>query len=518
MCIQKQAVRLWALSLCAALLPALFAVRAFASPVAAADGVRFQATLPKEVYYRALEAGDRVKLLWLEEQTYTLSLGRVQLNGEAWVRAIITTGEDVFVAAAPLARLTELADYTSLRLDCSAENQGGTTMLSFAALPNGTPLAVLQLPLRFPGAAVLIGAAAEAGAELRLGAQLVPDAPVPTPQTEPQGAAETPESKALPLVFLALLLVLLTAVFFAATFRRQLAVLLTPLRKKSEPYLAKLRPAARMLKERIRFAVRNLRIPERGKAVRVSVGKALLQARGAAQKETTVTPAAWLPAKEAAPAVQQPQYATVKATAGDLHSRTAAVLPDAAPFSGSSAAVASAALAGVTLVTPEESGAWVETIHAENPPAEEPAPPDGQTEIAAMNAYFTGKAAAPPPGLRLQTVGLRNREQLLAEGAQGKAAPVFALNPRGQVFSVSSSGRVYLHADYFSPPSFVVRSVLSNVCLERVFRLEDAQGLPLRVDEVRNRKILHITPAITEKTPDGDFTVAEKGRLTIGAI
>jgi len=142
------------------------------------------------------------------------------------------------------------------------------------------------------------------------------------------------------------------------------------------------------------------------------------------------------------------------------------------------------------------------------------AEPPSDSVPAQMNGYFLGRAPLPGAGQFL-TVGLRNRDALQQLGG-GSVRPLFAPNPRGQIFSLEEeTGGLYLHAVYFAPPSFVLQSVLRSVCLECVFALEDAEGTPLRLENVLGHAILGITPALTARTEAG-FIVTQKGKLVIG--
>ena len=130
-----------------------------------------------------------------------------------------------------------------------------------------------------------------------------------------------------------------------------------------------------------------------------------------------------------------------------------------------------------------------------------------------INDYFRGRGALPAGG-RFRTVGLRNRDALQQLG--GGVRPLFGPNPRGQIFSLEEeTGGLYLHVDYFAPPSFLLQPVLRSVCLECVFALEDARGNPLRLENVLGHAILGIAPARTAYTQSG-FIVTERGRLVIG--
>jgi len=112
-------------------------------------------------------------------------------------------------------------------------------------------------------------------------------------------------------------------------------------------------------------------------------------------------------------------------------------------------------------------------------------------------------------------VGLRNRDALQQLGG-GSVRPLFAPNAKGQIFSLEEkTGGLYLHVDYFAPPSFLLQPVLRSVCLECVFVLEDARGNPLRLENVLGHAVLGIIPAVTTRTESG-FIVTEKGRLVIG--
>ena len=137
--------------------------------------------------------------------------------------------------------------------------------------------------------------------------------------------------------------------------------------------------------------------------------------------------------------------------------------------------------------------------------------PDGLP--ARMNAYFLGRG--PLPGGRFLTVGLRNRDALQQLGG-GSVRPLFGPNPRGEIFSLEEgTGGLYLHADCFAPPRFVLQPVLRSVCLECVFSLEDARGNALRLENALGRGILGIAPALTARTEAG-FIVMQKGKLIIG--
>jgi len=142
------------------------------------------------------------------------------------------------------------------------------------------------------------------------------------------------------------------------------------------------------------------------------------------------------------------------------------------------------------------------------------AEPSGESLPEQMNEFFLGRAPLPGAG-RFLTVGLRNRDALQQLGGSS-VRPLFAPNPRGQIFSLEEeTGGLYLHVDYFAPPSFVLQSVLRSVCLECVFALEDARGNPLRLENVLGYSILGVAPALTARTEAG-FIVMQKGKLVVG--
>lgn len=166
-------------------------------------------------------------------------------------------------------------------------------------------------------------------------------------------------------------------------------------------------------------------------------------------------------------------------------------------------------------VTNEAHGALVKQIVMRS--SWEAAAEPAQREIPEqVNDYFLGRARLPAQANFL-TVGLRNRDALQQLGGHA-VSPLLAPNPRGQIFSLEEeTGGLYLHVDYFAPPSFVLQSVLRSVCLECLFLLEDEQGRPLRLEDVFNHTITGISPALTARTQDG-FIVTQKGRLVVGSI
>ncbi|MDR3313519.1 MAG: hypothetical protein LBS96_03570 [Oscillospiraceae bacterium] len=537
--------RAFALLLCAALALPFGVAPAFAAPTTTTEAAEpaagnFQAEFPKAAYLPTLEGNRRVKLLWLEDSTYTLALTKVTVGGEAWVRVILVTGDDTFVAATPLGSLDSLRGQEKLRLDLVRSRQGNSTTLAFTVLPEDRQIASLQLPMAFAGEANLTGDAAAAGARLLFTGQTATPAPAPAPaeETTPDAAdAVTPRSKALRVVLAMLLLLLLAALICIALFHKQVAGWLAPLRKKAKPVWAKGKTALHDTAER-------LHLPERLHTLRIAAASKGHAAQLFLQQKATRP----VPKKNPATSAQHiekhikesgenatrqlpkpPPQARAAVIASSAPANTAAVgaaIAAAAVEAAETAAelaperIAVSSLAGVELIPAESAGSLVETVSMDGLlPAAEDAAEEPPEEMAAMNAFFLGKRQSVPPSFGFTTVGLRNREHLLgvAPGA-GAPAPLFVPNPRGQVFSLSAAGNLYLHIDYFAPPSFVVHSVLSNVCLEHVFRLEDAQGRPLRAEDVRNRKILAILPAHTAKTADGYYEVIEKGSLLIGAI
>jgi hypothetical protein len=327
----------------------------------------------------------------------------------------------------------------------------------------------------------------------------------------------------------------LAALICAALFRRQVAALLAALRKKAEPTLDKAKTALHSATQRFPGQLKALRaaavakgsaatppLPPKaphppaasGESETVAARQTPRDAVHAAASAQAGTPA---PRTEAAPNSNATQQMPKReAAAGAPGASKAAEI--AAELTPDRHTVSS--LAGVELIPSESAGSLVETVSMDGLlPATEDVAADALGEEDAISAFFLGKRPSVPPECGCITVGLRNRETLLGVyPGEGAPVPLFAPNPRGQVFSLSAAGNLYLHIDYFAPPSFVVHSVLSNVCLDHIFRMEDAQGNPLRPEDVRNRKILEILPARTRKTADGYYEVIEKGSLLIGAI
>ena len=149
------------------------------------------------------------------------------------------------------------------------------------------------------------------------------------------------------------------------------------------------------------------------------------------------------------------------------------------------------------------------------PRAREEAQPQARGEEERMNAYFLGKVFFTPLEHSFLTVGLRNRDALMQLDSE-HTRPLFAPNPRGQIFSLEEeNGNLYLNISFFAPPCFVVQSVLRSVFIERVFALVDAHGLPVELEQVIGHAILGIVPARTMRTESG-FILTEKGKLVIG--
>jgi hypothetical protein len=173
-----------------------------------------------------------------------------------------------------------------------------------------------------------------------------------------------------------------------------------------------------------------------------------------------------------------------------------------------------AAVSGVALTLELQQSSLLRRILMRDQPVV--AAPSPQEEESAMRAYFRGRPGGRLPQYQFLTVGLRNRDALLRLDGEGAKA-LFAPNPKGQLFSLEEgSGNLYLHVEYFAPPSFVMQSVLSSVCLDKIFDCFDVNGNPLLPEDVLGRAIEDIAPARTVRTEAG-FMVTEKGRLHIGS-
>lgn len=514
----KALLRSFALLLCLAMALPLGALAPAAAP--ATDG-NFQAEFPKAAYFPNLEKNNRAKLLWLDEQKFTLSLSRVTTEGEPWVRALLTTEDDTFIAAVLLGSLESLGEEEKLRIDFVRSRKNDATTIAFTALPAERLVATMQFPKIFEGEASLTGTAFNDGARLLFTDQPAAATPTPTPGTTTvhSGAADEaqPRGRALYFVLALILILLLAALVCATLFRKQVAEFAAPLRAKAAPSLAK--GKARLQETSRHVATRTKALAAAAAAKSGPALRSLRQKLRPVAAERDKASASDMQAQAGKP--EQPARAVAAAAPGAtqrIPPQREFMEPAAEPASGR---VAISSLAGVELIPAASAGSLVQTVSMDGllPAADEVASDETPDETAILNAFFAGKRQSVPPGLGFVTVGLRNRDALLGVMPGPNApAPLFAPNPRGQVFSLSAAGNLFLHIDYFAPPSFVAHSVLSNVCLEHTFLLENERGDILDAAEVRNRKILAIIPARTRKTEEGYYEVVEKGRLLIGAI
>lgn len=553
----KISYRAFGLLLCLALLlpwgtPLASAAPTTTEPVALApeDAGSFQADIPGAAYLASLDKGNRAPLIWLEGQKYTLSLSRIKVEDAQWVRAVLTTKDDTFAASTLLGPLAELREQERLRIDVVRARQGGSTTIAFTTLPGELQVASLRFPMTFSDDVSLTGAASGAGGKLIFTGGSAPAVPTPGSTAPAQGGAEGGEAeprnnKALYVVLALLVLLLLAATVCLVLFRKQVSAVTAPMAAKAALVRERLAPAAEKCKAWLRKTSKNIskgmKALGTAAAARYDALRAWLKGKPArpaqpaqparsAQPDEPDEPTGRVPRKTPAvpiapieppirPAPVPPimSAAAPRASTALLEAETA---EESAPELAPEPPAFSSSLAGVELIPAERAGSLVETVSMDGMlPASDDMAEAAPDETAILNAFFLGKRQSVPPVLGFITVGLRNRDILLGLPPGPEApAPLFAPNLRGQVFSLSAAGNLFLHIDYFAPPSFVVHSVLGNVCLEHVFDLVNTQGRGLRAEEVRNRKILEILPARTRKTEEGYFEVVEKGRLLIGSI
>ena len=396
-------------------------------------------------------SGKTVGLLALADGGFTLSLMPLRVSGGSWVRVLLTKG-DSYIGLCLLGTRSEFAALEAVTLDIGLQ-QGGA-VLRFSAQPGERPLASMELPVDLAGECGLLPAAQTQGVTVTpVEAPASADDPLTQPADAAPAQPEGPAPLRLPPGTYALALLVTALVLAALVFGNIYWRRIAALALRVKKMAVALWASVYARIQVIAHALRN---------------REKKPPRARAPKEKYEIPRTEAPERTRLPGLR------VMDTQGDALVRQ------------------------ITMRT-----AW-ETA------AESPPPGDIQ---ARMNDYFLGRAPLPGGG-RFLTVGLRNRDALQQLGG-GSVRPLFAPNPRGQIFSLEeNTGGLYLHADYFAPPSFVLQSVLRSVCLECVFTLEDRQGNPLRLEYVLGYAIAGIEPARTARTEAG-FIVTEKGKLVI---
>ena len=430
-------------------------------PPAAAQDTGWRAEIPLAGLPARLDqvgSGKTLDLIALADGDYMFSLIPLRMDGKSWVRAVLRQ-KDGFLGMCLLGTREDFGKIETLAVEFGKQ---GT--MRFTALPEGRELALVEIPLVLEGEYRLLPLAQTQGVTVTGLAAPPPAEADPAPDGGPGAQPEDNPAKPPPLRLSSgtyILALLATALVLAALVLgnihwRRITQLAGRLKKSIAALLAGL--AAR------RQAARETR--EAQKVLEEAEEVASGRARDAVPSGDT---------QEIPPIPQGPYLPGLRvAEPGDT-----------------------ALVRQITMRTAWETAA-------------EPLEDIAQR----ANEYFLGRAALPAEG-RFHTVGLRNRDALQQLGGSS-VRPLFAANPRGQIFSLEEeSGGLYLHVDYFAPPSFLLQPVLRSVCLECVFSLEDARGNPLRLENVLGHSILGITPARTTRTESG-YIVAEKGRLVIG--
>ncbi|MCL2105550.1 MAG: hypothetical protein FWH26_00545 [Oscillospiraceae bacterium] len=481
----------------------LFSIAAFAETTTAAEtrpeedslsGGSFQLTVPLEACLDALADRRRVDLVVAADKRYMLALNKVSDGAETLIRFVVASNDDndYFYAAVVVDTTGALRQQDTLQLDVVRSQQGNSTTFALTTKPDDIQRAAVSARLQMAGETALTGFSQDSGAKLQQVRAVGGTPATPAGPGGPSQSAEDgkPSRAGIYVIVILLILFILAGLLLWHLFRDKIRMTLAPVALQAGPLLEKGRQAReRLWPGRARSPQKTVPEPER--KPEPESARAIAEAPLAESAPRQVT--RQLP--KAAPAPRE-----------------------AAPPTGTPAMVST--LAGVELIPPEECGALLDQVSMDGllpigGSAEESAEP----EEAVMNAYFLGKRSSAPLEFSFATVGLRNRDILRGAAPESSSPrPCFAANDRGQVFSLAEgSGNLYLHIEYFAPPSFVVQSVLGSECLEHIFALEDVQGNPLRLEDVRNRKIIGIQPARTEQTGMG-FAVTKKGTLIIGSI
>ena len=431
----------------------------FAPAVAAREGFVLQ--VPLAASLEQLAKNKTLPLLEFAGGEYSLALSRLDDNGMRWVRIVVARG-NFFYGACTLGVWEQLEGLETLRVD--AVFQQNRAEFAFTSQPDKQRRGALAMPMSLGGAPALSAFSEEQGVSLQLR-----DGEEEAAQTEAGNSSPAKREGvgAGPyIVALGLLVFLLAALILGQLFGRK--------------WLLELRERSRQLRRLLRgYRVNRVKARERVIA---------------------------LPPHPHDPVPE---------------SDSAHPLMDTSEFEAHPRGTARQDASGQQPREPALAGARVMPAPAQNTllrrilmREEAPAPPPEQQEEA-MRAFFLGRARL--PRYQFLTVGLSNRDALLQLGGES-IRPLFAPNPRGQLFSLEEdSGNLYLHVDYFAPPSFVLQSVLRSVCLERIFTCIDANGRLISLEEAANHSIADITPARTVRTEAG-FIVTDKGMLMIGRI
>ena len=466
---------------CSAILSAILALGLacllFSAPFAQ-ERESYVMRLPLGASLESLAQDKTLPLLAFDGSDYTLALTRLDDNGVRWVRVVLARGT-FFYGACTLGAWEQLEGLEALQID--ALFQPGRVEFAFTSLPDKQRRGALAMPME-PGLPALSEAAQARGIDLVRAAEENEPA-----DQEEQAAPEKPAVGAGPyLLVLGLLVFLLAALILGQMFGRR--------------WLLELRERFWQLVHLLRSLRKSGPRSRRPAALPPHIAQDY--AADAPDNDpmwiAAETPALGGYARQSPIVAVKPQV------------REPALEPEGAPAFAE-------ALAGATVLPapPTEQNTLLRRILMK----EEETPPPAENQEEAMRAFFLGRGGrgARLPRCHFLTVGLSNREALLQLGGES-VRPLFAPNPRGQLFSLEEeSGNLYLHVEYFAPPSFVLQSVLLQVCLERIFDCVDGDGNSIPPEEAVNHSIADIVPARTVRTEAG-FIITEKGKLVIGEV
>ena len=441
------------------------------SSAAVEDGFTIQ--IPLKESLESLRKNKRLDLLDFPGGDYALSLRRLDDNSLRWVRLVIAR-EDTFYGTVSLGTWEQLQDLDTLQIDVVF--QQSRAEFAMTSLPDNHRRGAIALPMSLGGVPSLSEFSEEHGVELK------PRVTEEEAAEAAKAAGKDPQQKGNPAapqrekvgagpyaLALFLLVLVLAALILGQMFGRK--------------WLLALRERYQMLVILLHDFRENRRLP---------------------QKRTV---AALPPGRPEPQFVPNPEYDSTQILMNSSE------LPRVEHLAAEKEDGQKSVLAGITLMPPTEQSSLLRRILMRE--EEETAPPSPEEQEEAMQAYFQSRVRL--PRYRFLTVGLSNRDTLLQLGSES-VRPLFAPNPRGQLFSVEEeSGNLYLHVEYFAPPSFVLQSVLRSVCLERIFICVNANGEEIAPEDAVNHSIAEIIPARTTRTEAG-FILTEKGQLKIGKI
>jgi len=438
------------------------------SSAAVEDGFVMQVPLADSL--EALRKNKRLDLLDFSGGEYTLSLRRLDDNGLRWVRLVIAR-DDTFYGTVTLGTWEQLQDLSLLQIDVLF--QLSRAEFAITTLPDNHRRGAIALPMSLGG----VPALSEFSEVLEM--ELKPRVTEEETAAAAKAAEENPQQQGNPDVpqrekvgagayalALFLLVLVLAALILGQMFGRK--------------WLLALGERYQMLMILLHDFRENRRLPQRRTAAMLPPG----------------------PEQQFDP---HPEYDSTQILMNSSE------LPRMEHFAAEKEDNQKSVLAGITLMPPTEQSSLLRRILMREETEAPPPLPEEQGD--AMQAYFRGRARL--PRCQFLTVGLSNRDTLQQLGSES-VRPLFAPNPRGQLFSVEEeSGNLYLHVEYFAPPSFVLQSVLCSVCLERIFTCVDANGEEIAPEDAANHSIAEIIPARTTRTEAG-FILDEKGLLKIG--